>query len=108
RRPDAERHRAKGEDDRPGADPVAGRRGPWHRWRRHRGLRLDWLDRRISVQPCVNPLVDFIADALDQTLGDRRVVRRAEVAVRPRRGADFVADSHDVTLTARRGMEHWG
>src|SRR6516165_4549291 len=52
-------------------------------------------------QPRVHPPVDLLADALDQALGHGRVVARAEIAMRRRRGLDFFPDAH-VTLQRDR------
>ena len=60
--------------------------------RRTRGARGG--RRHLTEQPGVYPLVDFFADPLDEAFGYGGVVGRAEIAVRGRRGADFILDAH--------------
>ena len=51
-------------------------------------------------EPCVNPLVDFHPDALDQALGDRVLVAGTEVGVRAHGSADLSLGvaAHERTL----------
>ena len=56
----------------------------------------------LAVKPGVHSLVDFFADALDETLGHGGVVAGAEVVVCRRRGPHFIPDAHEVTLSAGR------
>src|ERR1700691_91397 len=73
-----------------------------------------WV-RALAVQPRVDPLVYFLADALDETFGHGRVVPRAEITVRGRRGPDFILDAHAVSparscrhaIGGQQG-KHWG
>ena len=62
---------------------------------------------RLAIQPGVHSLVDFFADALDETLGHGGVVAGAEIAVCRGRGPDFIPDAHVAKLSAR-GPEHTG
>jgi len=61
-------------------------------------LRPGW--RPEPPEPCVYPLVDFLADAFDQAFGDRIVIIGAQIAVRAHGGADFrlVVAAHVRTL----------
>jgi hypothetical protein len=48
----------------------------------------------VRAHPRIHPPVDFLADALNEPFGYRCVVRWPEVAMRPCRSPDFLADAH--------------
>ena len=98
RGPDGHAHRADAQHDRAEPDPAR------HRLTAH--ARSPGSRRHLTEQPGVYPLVDFFADPLDEAFGYGGVVGRAEIAMRGRRGADFILDAHAVSPASaprRRG-----
>jgi len=69
----------------------------------------------LAVQSRVHSLVNFLADALDEALGHGRVISRAEIMVRARRGLDLFPDAHALPPARLcrhairvRCARHWG
>ena len=93
--PDGQAHGAERQEHRRRAEPA--RRGGAARRRCRPRRRL-----RVPEHPCVHPPVDFLTDPLDQPFGHGRVVARAEITVRGRRGVDFFLHAHAATVPARR------
>jgi hypothetical protein len=60
-------------------------------------------------EPGVYPLVDFRANALDQTLGHGIVIARTQILVRGHRGANLrlVVAAHVRTLQPGRDRYKW-
>ena len=92
RGPDSHAHRAEGQHHR--AEPYP----PGHRLTTQPRPRRS-LAARLIVDSGVYSPVDFLADALDQTLGHGGVVAGAEITVCRRRGPDFIGDAHGATLS---------
>ena len=94
RGPDSHAHGAEGQHH--GAEPDSS--GPG--LTTQPGPRRRALVGRMAVQPGVHSLIDFFADALDETLGYGGVVAGAEIAVCRGRGPDFIPDAHGPKLVA--------
>ena len=101
RRPDAHAHRTEGQHH--GAESHS----PGHRITTYPRPGRS-LVRHLAVQPGVHSLVDFLADPLDETLGPGYDTAVAEIAVRRRRGPDFIPDAHVAHAIGRRRGKHWG
>ncbi len=103
RGPDRQAHRAEGQHH--GAEPQPP--GQWLATQPAAAAARIGVG-HLAVQPGVHAPVDFLADALDESLGHGGVVAGAEITVCRGRGADFIPDAHAITLSADRAGRHWG